>query len=370
MERYPHAFSGGQRQRIGIARALALDPRVIVADEATSALDVSIRAQILDLLLDVQQRLGLSFLFISHDISVVRYFCDRVAVMHRGKLVEIGPAEQICTAPREPYTRSLISAVPSPDPRHKRMLAPHPNFAALERTIDATAPRRCPSAPSISASRTRRARIGRATMRVAAEDGLNTFRHWFMWSAIEVAPGVYDWDDYDRQLDLAAENGIRTIIAELTHTVPEWAYRKWREARQIRADGSVLPLIMGVSAATGGFAGNGTGPLTLNCPEVREAAGRFLTELATRYRGHPGLWGYDVWNECNYDPAVDYSDWSQRRLPRLAAGEVRRSRRRSARPGTAIPTPIGTMSSRRARSRPYPAGPRLAAVQEGELPRR
>ena len=96
--------------------------KVIIADEATSALDVSIRAQILDLLLAMQKRLTLSYIFISHDISVVRYFCDRVAVMHRGKIVEIGDAEQICTAPREPYTRSLISAVPNPDPRNKRML--------------------------------------------------------------------------------------------------------------------------------------------------------------------------------------------------------------------------------------------------------
>jgi peptide/nickel transport system ATP-binding protein len=122
MERYPHAFSGGQRQRIGIARALALEPRIIIADEATSALDVSIRSQILDLLLDLQKRLELSFIFISHDISVVRYFCDRVAVMHRGRLVEIGDAESVCTHPREPYTQSLISAVPNPDPRNKRML--------------------------------------------------------------------------------------------------------------------------------------------------------------------------------------------------------------------------------------------------------
>ncbi len=121
-ERYPHAFSGGQRQRIGIARALALDPKIIIADEATAALDVSIRSQVLDLLLDIQKRLGLSFIFISHDISVVRYFCDRVGVMHRGKLVEIGPTEEICTAPKEAYTQSLISAVPNPDPRNKRML--------------------------------------------------------------------------------------------------------------------------------------------------------------------------------------------------------------------------------------------------------
>ncbi len=121
MERYPHAFSGGQRQRIGIARALALDPKILIADEATSALDVSIRSQILDLLLELRQRLDLSFIFISHDIGVVRYFCDRVAVMRRGRIVELGDASTICTAPEHPYTKALISAVPYPDPRVPRM---------------------------------------------------------------------------------------------------------------------------------------------------------------------------------------------------------------------------------------------------------
>jgi peptide/nickel transport system ATP-binding protein len=119
MERYPHAFSGGQRQRISIARAIAPDPRVIIADEATSALDVSLRIQILDLLLDLQERLDLSFIFISHDIAVIRYFCDRIAVMHRGLIVETGDTEAVCTAPQHAYTRSLLSAVPIADPRRR-----------------------------------------------------------------------------------------------------------------------------------------------------------------------------------------------------------------------------------------------------------
>ena len=118
-ERYPHAFSGGQRQRIGIARAMALDPRLVVADEATSALDVSIRAQVLDLMLELQNRLNLSFLFISHDIGVIRYFCDRVGVMYRGKLVEIGDADDVCDRPKHDYTRALLSAVPLADPRRR-----------------------------------------------------------------------------------------------------------------------------------------------------------------------------------------------------------------------------------------------------------
>ena len=119
MERYPHAFSGGQRQRIVVARAIALEPWLVIADEPTSALDVSIRTQVLDLLLRLQAELGLSFLFISHDMAVIRYFCDRVAVMYRGKIVEIGETEAVITNPQHPYTKALLSSVPIPDPSRR-----------------------------------------------------------------------------------------------------------------------------------------------------------------------------------------------------------------------------------------------------------
>jgi oligopeptide transport system ATP-binding protein len=118
--RFPHEFSGGQRQRIGIARALSLKPKLVICDEPVSALDVSIQAQIVNLLDDLQDEFGLAYLFVAHDIGVVRHISDRIAVMHDGKLVEQGSADQVCEHPKDAYTKKLLAAVPIPDPRESR----------------------------------------------------------------------------------------------------------------------------------------------------------------------------------------------------------------------------------------------------------
>jgi beta-galactosidase len=140
----------------------------------------------------------------------------------------------------------------------------------------------------------------------AAEDGMNGFRHWFMWSAIEIAPGQYDWEEYDKQLELAAANGMKTIIAEMITAAPEWAYRHYAHARSITREGQPVTSQMSGSAAVGGFPG-----LCLDNDDYKACAEEFLTALATRYKDHPGLGGYDIWNECNISPNVCYCPGTQ-----------------------------------------------------------
>ena len=137
--------------------------------------------------------------------------------------------------------------------------------------------------------------------RTAADDGHNAFRHWFLWSAVEVAPGEFDWSDYDRQLDLAADNGITTVVAEMATSAPEWAFRSLAHARFERRDGSPVRSTMSPSCAVGGFPG-----LCLDNEDAKQRVDAFLTALATRYRDHPGMGGYDIWNECGYAEDVCY----------------------------------------------------------------
>ncbi|NVY97144.1 ATP-binding cassette domain-containing protein [Lactobacillus sp. DCY120] len=134
--RYPHEFSGGQRQRIGIARALAVDPQFIIADEPISALDVSIQAQVVNLMKEIQRQKNLTYLFIAHDLSMVKYISDRIAVMHQGRLMELGTAEEVYNHPLHPYTKSLLSAVPLPDPELERGRQRIPYDTSIEKGYD------------------------------------------------------------------------------------------------------------------------------------------------------------------------------------------------------------------------------------------
>ncbi|PIX47985.1 MAG: beta-galactosidase [Armatimonadetes bacterium CG_4_8_14_3_um_filter_66_20] len=145
--------------------------------------------------------------------------------------------------------------------------------------------------------------------RTAAEDGMTAFRHWFLWTAVEVAPGRFVWDDYDRQMDLAADNGLKTVIAEMITAAPEWAWRQYAHARYEDRGGGHPSSGLSGSCVTGGFPG-----LCLDHDDVKEAAGRFLTELVNRYKDRPGMGWYDIWNECNYGADICFCPATQARF--------------------------------------------------------
>ena len=151
----------------------------------------------------------------------------------------------------------------------------------------------------------------------AASDGMNMFRHWFLWGSIEIAPGIYDWSEYDRHLELAAKNNIGTVIAEFAESVPEWFFNDHKDCFSVFRDGRQAPYSgMGVSCMTGGFVPGG---LCMDNPKTKEYVEGFLRALAEHYKGHPGLFGYDVWNECNYNPDVCYCEHTQKRFRKWLA---------------------------------------------------